>query len=203
MKFSSILATSTVFFASLGGSIATPSDPFLAGRADQAQALGITLTKANHYGAPIPHWKGGKPGWYNGLHPENLPYQLPCLSDKLICLILSFLPFDCLKCPKPHPPQTGYHQVFYGLTAAVQADDYITFGLVQTVDDCKAMCSSVSGCTFFNTYHDVNGKDGSPLLTCSLFSYCHTAADADNAGGQSQPDGTMDYITDSEGWCFK
>ncbi|KAJ7584307.1 hypothetical protein C8J56DRAFT_950620 [Mycena floridula] len=202
MKFSSIFATSTLFLASLGGSVATPSPP-LTSRADQAQALGISLTKSNYYGAPTPPWKGGKPGWYNGNHPEKLPFPLPCLTDKLICLILSLLPFDCLKCPKPNPPKTGWTQVFYNLTAAVQADDFQTFGLVETVDDCKAMCLSVSGCTFFNTYHDVNGKDGSPLLTCSLFSSCHTAADADNAGGQSQPDGSIDFITDSEGWCFK
>ncbi|KAJ7588183.1 hypothetical protein C8J56DRAFT_1004475 [Mycena floridula] len=198
MKFSSIFAASTLFFASLGGSIATPTT-----RADQAQALGLTLNKANHYGAPLPAWKHGKPGWYNGIHPERLPYQLPCLTDNYICSILRFLPFDILKCPKPHPPKTGWTQVFYGLEAAIQADDYITYGLTETVDDCKAMCLSVSGCTFINTYHDVNGKDGSPLLTCSLFSYSHSAADAINMGGQSQPDGSMDYITDSEGWYFK
>ncbi|KAJ7588182.1 hypothetical protein C8J56DRAFT_1004474 [Mycena floridula] len=193
MKFSSIFAASTLFFASLGGSIATPTT-----RADQAQALGLTLNKANHYGAPIPAWKHGKPDFDK---IDSCSYL-----KQYICSILRFLPFDILKCPKPHPPKTGWTQVFYGLTlreAAIQADDYITYGLTETVDDCKAMCLSVSGCTFINTYHDVNGKDGSPLLTCSLFSYSHSAADAINMGGQSQPDGSMDYITDSEGWYFK
>jgi hypothetical protein len=50
-------------------------------------------------------------------------------------------------------------------------------------------------------YYDVNGKDGSPLLTCALFYYSHTAADADNRGGQTQPNGFVDYIIDSDGFC--
>ena len=67
-------------------------------------------------------------------------------------------------------------------------------------------------------YHDVNGKvrlpyfsyqhvpepslqNGSPLLTCALFKDCHTSSDAINYGGQTQPDGSVDYITDSDGWC--
>ena len=53
----------------------------------------------------------------------------------------------------------------------------------------------------FIAYHDVNGKDGSPLLTCALFSKCHTAADADNRGGQTQPDGSVDFIINSDGYC--
>jgi hypothetical protein len=77
----------------------------------------------------------------------------------------------------------------------------MTFGLVDTVDGCKAMCNSVSGCHFINSYHDVNGKDGSTQLTCSLFSLCHNADDADNRGGQSQPDGSIDFIINSDGFC--
>ena len=53
----------------------------------------------------------------------------------------------------------------------------------------------------YSAYYDINGKDASPLLTCSLFSYCHTAADADNRGGQTEPDGSVDYIIDSDGYC--
>jgi hypothetical protein len=82
------------------------------------------------------------------------------------------------------------------------------------------MCETVYGCGFVNStsircptygarvltvsslaYYDVYGKNGSPLLTCALFSYSHTAADADNRGGQSQPDGSVDYIIDSDGFC--
>ncbi|KAK0435734.1 hypothetical protein EV421DRAFT_1716475 [Armillaria borealis] len=91
--------------------------------------------------------------------------------------------------------------VFSNYTGAVQAADYLTFGLVDTVAACKDMCDSVEGCTFINPYHDVNGKDGSPLLPCSLFSKCHTKADADNFGGQTQPDGSVDFITDCAGFC--
>jgi hypothetical protein len=44
-------------------------------------------------------------------------------------------------------------------------------------------------------------QNGSPQLTCALFSKCLTADSADNCGGQSQPDGSIDYITDSAGYC--
>ncbi|KJA19552.1 carbohydrate-binding module family 1 protein [Hypholoma sublateritium FD-334 SS-4] len=98
-------------------------------------------------------------------------------------------------------PIDGYIETFDNITAAVQADDFLTFGLVETVADCMAMCDSVPGCTFVNSFHDVNGKGGSTDLTCSLFSFCHTTADADNAGGQSQPDGSIDFIINSDGWC--
>ncbi|KAF5355187.1 hypothetical protein D9756_005310 [Leucocoprinus leucothites] len=98
-------------------------------------------------------------------------------------------------------PTNGYIPTFYNITAAVQADDYMTFGLVETVDDCMEMCDNVGGCAFANTYHDVHGKDGSPLLTCALFSKCHGPEDADNAGGQTQPDGSVDFIANSDGWC--
>lgn len=50
-------------------------------------------------------------------------------------------------------------------------------------------------------YDDVNGKGGSTQLTCSLFTNCHNATDADNRGGQSQPNGSVDFIINSDGWC--
>lgn len=50
-------------------------------------------------------------------------------------------------------------------------------------------------------YYDVNGKGGSTQLTCSLFSSCHTSSDAINIGGQTQPDGSIDYISESNGFC--
>ncbi|KAJ6548830.1 fruit-body specific protein A, partial [Mycena capillaripes] len=107
--------------------------------------------------------------------------------------------------PPPHqpPPPPEYSQTFYNLTCASQDGSYQTYGLVDTVADCEAMCDSVSGCTFFNTYHDVNGKNGSPQLTCALFTYCLDASTADNCGGQTQPDYTIDFITNSDGYCKK
>ncbi|KAF5334158.1 hypothetical protein D9758_014813 [Tetrapyrgos nigripes] len=177
--------------------------------------LGSTLTASNHYGAPIPPWeKGAYPGWYYGDHPEYLDifkFFIPHLKDSLICKLLDLLPF-CLHCPKPKPPphhppppppppSDGWSQTFSNLTAATQADGFLTFGLVDTIDDCKTMCLGVDRCVFINTYHDVNGKDGSPLLTCSLYDRCQDADTATNAGGQSQPDGSIDFITNSDGFC--
>ncbi|KAG6812619.1 hypothetical protein H0H92_001838 [Tricholoma furcatifolium] len=163
------------------------------------------LSSSNYYGAPTPPWEAGaNPGWYFGSSPELYP-TLTCLEG-LICDILDLLPITWLHCPTPPsstttPTEDGYTQTFYNLTGATQASDYQTYGLVDTVEDCLAMCDSVSGCNFVNAYHDVNGKGGSTQLTCSLFTLCHTSSDADNFGGQTQPDGSVDYITDSEGWC--
>ncbi|KAJ7594083.1 hypothetical protein C8J56DRAFT_1002112 [Mycena floridula] len=169
-------------------------------------SLAPTFTLSNHYNAPIAPWKpAAKPGWYYGDSPEQCP-SVPWLKDPHTCQALNRLPGCHLHCPPPYPPpkpppSDGYTPTFTNITAAVQADDYITFGLTQNVADCKAMCNNVEGCAFVNTYHDVNGKDGSPLLTCSLFSKCHGPADADNKGGQSQPDGSIDFIINSDGYC--
>ncbi|KIK68540.1 hypothetical protein GYMLUDRAFT_154451, partial [Collybiopsis luxurians FD-317 M1] len=169
-------------------------------------ALGGLLTPQNHYGAPIPPWQPNcKPGWYYGQNPGAvLGWVIPWLLDELICEILDLLPF-CLHCPKPQPPapKSPWVPTFSNLTGATQASDYLTFGLVDTIEDCQTMCLGVQGCAFINTYHDNNGKNGSPLLTCSLFSQCHDASDADNFGGQTQPDGSVDFITDSDGFCYE
>jgi len=96
-----------------------------------------------------------------------------------------------------------FHLTFHNLDGATEAADYITYQLVATTKACVAACESVSGCTFANSYHDVNGKGGSTLLTCSMYQSCHNADTATNTGGQTQPDGTVDYITNSDGWCQK
>ncbi|KAG6855967.1 hypothetical protein H0H87_008908 [Tephrocybe sp. NHM501043] len=197
MRFTALFAAASV---AVSGVVATPLT------VDANALFGVQLNSANHYGAPNPPWvPDHKPGWYFGDHPHLFP-ELNCLEG-FICKLLELLPFDWLHCPsKPTtPPSTGdgYTQTFYNLTGATQASDYLTYGLVDTVDDCKAMCNSVSGCTFINTYHDVNGKGGSTQLTCSLFSSCHDSSDADNKGGQTQPDGSIDVITNSDGYCKK
>ncbi|KAK2462505.1 hypothetical protein APHAL10511_005475 [Amanita phalloides] len=155
----------------------------------------------HHYNAPYPPWQvGAHPGWYFGDYPED-HRDLFCLTPD-ICDILDDLHLDFL-CPDRHKHHhgKGYYQTFHDLTGATEASDYLTYGLVQSVEDCQSMCNTVKGCSFANTYHDVNGKNGSPLLTCALFSQCHDASDAINHGGQTQPDGSVDYIADSAGWC--
>ncbi|KAF8148335.1 hypothetical protein K438DRAFT_1733912 [Mycena galopus ATCC 62051] len=169
-------------------------------------ALAGGLTPQNCYGAPIPPWKTGHhPGWYYG--SGRAPHGVRCILDELLCELLSLFPYG-YHCPSPRPPTPPhspppppeYTQSFSDLDCAAQDDSYLTYGLVNTVDDCEAMCSSVSGCTFINTYHDVNGKNGSTQLTCSLFSECLTQSSADNCGGQVQSNGTT-YITNSDGYC--
>ncbi|KAJ7023258.1 hypothetical protein C8F04DRAFT_970341 [Mycena alexandri] len=175
----------------------------------------IALTSSNHYGAPIPPWKvGHHPGWYygNGSPPSGI--NAIEIHSQIICELLELFPF-CLQCPKPPPPPPHnppphnpppppeYSQTFYNLTCASQDASYQTYGLVDTIADCQAMCDSVAGCTFFNTYHDVNGKDGSTQLTCALFEKCLDASSADNCGGQTQYDGSVDYIIQSDGYCKK
>ncbi|KAF8148327.1 hypothetical protein K438DRAFT_1625528 [Mycena galopus ATCC 62051] len=130
---------------------------------------------------------------------------------QLLCELLSLL--SGYHCPSPSPPPPPptppygpppppeFTQCFSNLTCATQDDSYMTYGLVDTVANCEAMCRSVSGCAFINTYHDVNAKDGSSQLTCALFSECLTQSSAIHCGGQTQPNGTINYITDSDGYC--
>ncbi|KAF5358684.1 hypothetical protein D9758_007657 [Tetrapyrgos nigripes] len=101
--------------------------------------------------------------------------------------------------PEPEPPV--FEVVFSNLTGAINAPGFLTFALVQTVDDCEAFCNGVAGCVFLNAFNDVNGKDNSTLLTCSVYDTCHNATEATNTGGQTQPDGTVDFIKDSTGEC--
>ncbi|KAK0206732.1 hypothetical protein DFS33DRAFT_615492 [Desarmillaria ectypa] len=185
--------------------------------------LTANLTAEDYYGAAIPPWHHHcTPGWYYGDYPEDLPGNLtvPWLKDDMLCWYLDICKSGYW-CPSPKPPPAtgnGYTDVFSNYTGAVEGSDYLTYGLVDTVQDCKDMCNSVDGCVYINckwlsvrmspmpnflytAYHDVNGKGGSPLLTCSLFSKCHTIADATNVGGQTQSDGSINYITDSEGYC--
>jgi hypothetical protein len=218
MRFAPVLAVVAIV---VSGTVANPF-----GLAD---IIGFDISNDNHYGAPTPPWNGGKPGWYFGNNPSKYK-AYPCLTG-IICRILKYFPnaLQCptvppqptgtttsstgtttsstgtttssTPSPTPTVPADGYSQTFSNLTAAIQAGDYITFGLVDTVADCKTMCNSVAGCNFANSYHDVNGKDGSTRLTCSLFSVCHDASAATNVGGQTQSDGSVTYITNSDGWC--
>ncbi|KAF5366790.1 hypothetical protein D9758_006450 [Tetrapyrgos nigripes] len=200
--------------------------PVSAVPAAQSTNAALSLTLGSTLTAVLLGKKGASPGWYYGDHPEHLDifkFFIPHLKDSLICKLLDLLPF-CLHCPKPYhapppppppqypphspppppppsPPSDGWKQTFSNLNAATEAYGYLTYGLVDTVDDCKAMCLNVQGCVFINTYHDVNGKNGSPLLTCSLYTGCQGPETAINAGGQSQPDGSINYITNSDGFC--
>ncbi|KAF8347203.1 hypothetical protein F5887DRAFT_915972 [Amanita rubescens] len=113
-----------------------------------------------------------------------------------------------------------YYPTFLNLNGATEASDYLTYTLVPTIYDCFLKCNAVAGCNFVNTYHDVNGKvgcvsffglsgrvltgsqqNGSPDLTCSMYKTCHYSNTAINKGGQTQPSGLLDYITESDGWC--
>ncbi|KAF7350060.1 hypothetical protein MVEN_01307700 [Mycena venus] len=198
MRFSTLFTALAVI--ATGASAATFSS--------SAISSATKLTSANHYGAPIAPWKAGHyPGWYygKGRSAQSLLTSLSSFASSWIFSPSGTTAPSRLRTPPPHnpPPPPEYSQTFYSLTCAIQDDSYLTYGLVDTVADCEAMCDSVYGCTFFNTYHDVNGKNGSPQLTCALFEKCLTASSADNCGGQTQPDGTIDYITNSDGYCKK
>ncbi|RDB19595.1 hypothetical protein Hypma_013251 [Hypsizygus marmoreus] len=196
MRFAPLFAAASL---AVSGVTASP----LSIDVDISSVIGFDLSASNFYGAPRPPWTpGAHPGWYFGDHPHLFP-DLPCLEG-LICKLLELIPIKWLHCPRkpPHnPPSDGYQQTFHNLTGATQASDYQTYGLVDTIAQCKAMCDSVEGCKFVNTYHDVNGKGGSTQLTCSLFSSCHDSSDATNTGGQTQPDGSINFITNSDGYC--
>uniref|UniRef100_A0A8H8CEQ0 Uncharacterized protein n=1 Tax=Psilocybe cubensis TaxID=181762 RepID=A0A8H8CEQ0_PSICU len=190
MRFATLASAAAV---AVSGVAASPVTIF---GFDLTGVIGFDLTQTNHYGSPLPPWHPqGKPGWYFGNSPHLYP-EIPCLSG-IICKILDYFPY-AIHCPHPPPPpppppaNDGYTQTFSNITGATQADDFQTFGLVDTVAGEQ---------TERPAYHDVNGKGGSTQLTCSLFTKCHDASTADNRGGQSQPDGSIDFIINSDGWC--
>jgi len=195
MRFSTLFVAASVVVS--GASAASLS-------ARSTQTAAQALTADNYYGAPIAPWLANHvPGWYYG--SGSVASGIPVLNEQF-CWVLWLLGPKCLQCPKPSTPNSppvidGFTVSFTNFTCAVQAADYLTYGLVDTVDDCIEMCDSVTGCNFVNTYHDVNGKNGSTQLTCSLFESCHTTSDADNCGGQTQPNGSVDFITTSAGYC--
>ncbi|KAJ7064964.1 hypothetical protein C8F01DRAFT_1128939 [Mycena amicta] len=204
MRFSTIFAA----FGVLASGVTAQNTSFLVSSDSIGNAL---LLVPPHYNSPNPPWvAGSQPGWYYG--QGSPPEGILCILQGLFCEILELLPF-CLHCPKPPPPPPPhkpppppeYTPTFYNLTCASQDSSFQTFGLVDTVADCEAMCDTVPGCTFVNAYHDNNdaGKGDSPLLTCSLFTQCLDASTADNCAGQGQPNGGVDFITDSGGYCKK
>ncbi|KAK7052226.1 fruit-body specific protein a [Favolaschia claudopus] len=109
--------------------------------------------------------------------------------------------------PPPPPPPPGYTYTYDNFTCATEVwpiSYYISFGKVETMEECAIMCSTIDECLFANSYHDNNagaGKDFTELLTCSLFKIVTDKKNATNCGGQQQqnkPVGTT-FITDSYG----
>ncbi|KAG7442461.1 uncharacterized protein BT62DRAFT_383928 [Guyanagaster necrorhizus] len=158
MRFlSTFFATVAVVLTVHGASLDDRTD------VETVASLSAKINKGNCYGAPVPPWDAGcSPGWYYGDHHPSS--SLICLKDVVICGLLSLL--DCgFYCPNTgrhtEAPKNGYKEVFTGYTAAVRSvvpGDYLTYGLVDTVQECMDMCNTVVGCQFINTYHDVHGK---------------------------------------------
>ncbi|KAJ3867356.1 hypothetical protein EV359DRAFT_61561 [Lentinula novae-zelandiae] len=193
---------------------------------ESTESIVASLSASNHHGAPFPpRSQGSRASWYYGDDPSSASVDgLPWLRDKDLCAVLKQSP-DAIQCPTraskptktygrrsaavsdPTPsasatPTPSYTTVFSNLDASIEGSGYITYGLVDTNADCETFCNSVSNCIFFNSYYDVHGKDESMKLTCSLYSVVHTAADATNKGGQTEPDGFMDYISNSAGYAL-
>ncbi|CAO1614610.1 unnamed protein product [Parajaminaea phylloscopi] len=117
----------------------------------------------------------------------------------------------------PDPTCTDkYQKVFKNLTTiatsgiysgqvvgvAVVANEYLTYGLADTPEQCLSICDEVDGCVFVNSYLDVEEDDKadprhSGKYTCALYSACEGVDKGTNWGGQNDPN----YITDSTGWC--
>ncbi|KAJ6586330.1 hypothetical protein DFH09DRAFT_1359695 [Mycena vulgaris] len=95
-----------------------------------------------------------------------------------------------------------YSVAFENLKASVHGDDYLSYILTDTVDECISFCACRPGCAFANPYYDNNAKN-STMLTCAFYAGCHTAADATNTGGQTQPDGSVSSVASSSGYCLK
>ncbi|KAJ7164273.1 hypothetical protein C8R46DRAFT_1099164 [Mycena filopes] len=91
---------------------------------------------------------------------------------------------------------------FENLNASIHADDYLSYILTDTVQECIDFCACrPGGCGFANPYYDNNAKN-TTMLTCAYYAGCHSAADATNTGGQSEPNGGLSAISNSSGYCL-
>ncbi|KAJ7491373.1 hypothetical protein B0H11DRAFT_1007915 [Mycena galericulata] len=118
-------------------------------------------------------------------------------STPIVSSTTATLPAKCTATAAP-----CYTVAFQNINASVQASDYLSYVLTETVQECLDACAcDNSGCTFANPYYDNNAKN-TTLLTCSFFAGCHTASAADNFGGQSEPDGGLSTISNSSGYCL-
>ncbi|KAF8890127.1 hypothetical protein BD779DRAFT_1671482 [Infundibulicybe gibba] len=190
MKFAALLAAATV----IAGVSAVPStanvdlSPYLVWTFPKT----ATMDARTHPGFMVPNQVG-----------TTATTPTTCLTFLFspMQLLDYYPPRPSIAQATPYPPSASFRWVYPNVLepdGATQASDFLTFGLVDTITDHVQLCL---GCNFVNTYHDVNGKGGSTQLTCSLFSLCHDASDADNRGGQSQPNGSVDFIIDSDGFC--
>ncbi|KAJ7875353.1 hypothetical protein B0H14DRAFT_2716259 [Mycena olivaceomarginata] len=103
------------------------------------------------------------------------------------------------KCTPTAPP--CYTVAFENLDASIHGDDYLSYILTDTVQECIDFCACrPDGCGFANPYFD-NTKN-TTMLTCAYYAGCHSAADATNTGGQTQPDGTLSTVSSSGGYCL-
>ncbi|KAJ7100087.1 hypothetical protein B0H15DRAFT_507174 [Mycena belliarum] len=94
-----------------------------------------------------------------------------------------------------------YTVAFEDLDASIHGDDYLSYILTDTVQECIDFCACRPGCVFANPYFDNNAKN-TTMLTCAFYAGCHTAADATNTGGQTEPDGSLSTISSSSGYCL-
>ncbi|KAJ6543161.1 hypothetical protein B0H19DRAFT_905715, partial [Mycena capillaripes] len=153
----------------------------------------------NFYGAPIPPWKvDHHPGWYYG--KGTPPIGVHSVLDSLFCHLLDLIHFG-YHCPQPPHNPPPYTKTYGNLNCASQHDSYQTYGFVEVVADCQAMCDSVSGCISFNTYHDVYEQGKVAQLTCTLYKVPLTVGSASYCGGEHQPDGSTHHIINSDGYC--
>ncbi|KAJ7916050.1 hypothetical protein B0H13DRAFT_2451204 [Mycena leptocephala] len=91
---------------------------------------------------------------------------------------------------------------FENLDASIHGDDYLSYILTDTVQECIDFCACrPDGCAFANPYFDNNAKN-TTMLTCAYYAGCHSAADATNTGGQTEPDGSLSTISSSSGYCL-
>ncbi|KAJ7192532.1 hypothetical protein GGX14DRAFT_528385 [Mycena pura] len=95
----------------------------------------------------------------------------------------------------PPPTAPCYTVAFQNLNASINGNDYISFILTDTVEECIDFCSGLhGGCGFAN--------QNTTMLTCAYYAGCHTAADATNFGGQSEPDGSLGTVSNSSAYCL-
>ncbi|KAJ7487873.1 hypothetical protein FB451DRAFT_1126276 [Mycena latifolia] len=128
-------------------------------------------------------------------------YAQTAVALQMATVLCTFVGPPDPECPPTAGPCSSV--AFEDLDASIQADDYLTYILTDTVAECVNICACQADCAFVNSYFDNNAvTKNSTMLTCAMYGGCHTAAEATNFGGQTGPDGSLGNITSSSGHCL-
>ncbi|TFK60273.1 hypothetical protein BDN72DRAFT_850675 [Pluteus cervinus] len=89
--------------------------------------------------------------------------------------------------------------------AAIEGAGFLTFELVDSLQECFDFCDGIDGCVFVNAFDEFNDPNSpQPAHKCSAYSQVHGAEDKTNFGGQLlDPALGLTFIQDSVGFAAR